>query len=134
MNDFSKAFVQMQNGSAMFVYKVRMFFPRQFHLLCSILLLYLLIVLHNCKKTHISNFMIRLLLLESNITTSFPLGKTRVLPTITNFLIFLLGGFCCKFSGLEKDLFTFKYLAFHHLYCFHFRACLHIFKEKIFKF
>lgn len=70
----------------MFVYKVRMFFPRQFHLMCSSLLLYLLIVLHNCKKTHISNFMIRLLLLESTNTISLPLGKTRVLLKTTRFL------------------------------------------------
>ena len=40
----------------MFVYKMR-----QFHLIGSILLLYLLIVLHNCKKKKQSNFMIRLL-------------------------------------------------------------------------
>lgn len=72
----------------MFVYKMR-----QFHLICSILLLCLLIVLHKCKKTHISNFMIRLLLLTSTNTISLPLGKARVLRKVTKFLMFLLGGF-----------------------------------------
>lgn len=72
----------------MFVYKMR-----QFYLICSILLPYLLIVLHNCKKTHISNFMIRLLLLASTNTISLPLGKARVLLKVTEFLMFLLGGF-----------------------------------------
>lgn len=89
----------------MFVYKLGMFFPGQFHLMCSVLLLYLLIVLHNCKKTHISNFMIRLLLLESTSTISLSLGKTRVSLTITKFLMFLLGGFHCRFSDLKRYIY-----------------------------
>lgn len=101
MNDFSEALFKCK----MFVYKVRMFFPRQFHLMCSILLLYLLIVLHNCKKTHISNFMITLLRLESTNTILLPIGKTRVLLKITQSLMFLLGGFHCKFNGFKRYIY-----------------------------
>lgn len=119
------------------LYIKRMFFPRQFHLMCSILLLYLLIVLHNCKKTHISNFMITLLQPESTNTISLPLGKTRVLLKITQSLMFLLGGFHCKFSGLKRYIYLpCKYVAVSHFYCFCFdlfcflRACLLVFIEK----
>lgn len=85
----------------MFVYKVRVFFPRPLRLMCSVLLLYLLIVLHNCKK-HSSNFMIRLLLPESKITLLPIRKKTRVFLKVTKFLMFLLGGFLHKFSGLKR--------------------------------
>lgn len=78
----------------MCVSRVRMFFLRQFHWMCSIVLLYLLIVLNNCKKkkkkTPNSNFIIRLLLLESTNTIPFPLGKTRVFLKVIKFLMFLL--------------------------------------------
>ena len=94
----------------MSVHKARVFFPRQFHLMCSILFLYLLIVLHNCKKkqTHISNFMIRLLLLAPTNTISLPLEKANVLLKITKFLLFLRGGFYLKLSGLRKIYLPFK--------------------------
>ena len=82
----------------MFVHKARVFFPRQFHLMCSILFLYLLIVLHNCKK-------------KTNAPTntiSLPLEKANVLLKITKFLMFLLGGFYLKLSGLRKIYLLFK--------------------------
>lgn len=52
--------------------------------------------------------MIRLLLLAPTNTISLPLEKANVLLKISKFLMFLLGGFYLKLSGLRKIYLPFK--------------------------
>lgn len=73
--------------------------------------------------------MIRLLLLAPTNTISLPLEKAKALLKITKFLMFLLGGFYLKLSGLRKIYLPFKLFS-THFHCFLFRMCLYVFTEK----